>query len=85
MLTATAGTISYAAAGTGGFRPPAGAVGYIFLPAAVGLAAGTLVSVGWGAVWNRRLPADVLRRVFAVILAVVGSAIAVESLWELRP
>ena len=77
VLTATAGTLAYALAGAEG--APAGAVGYVYLPAALALAAGTLVSVRWGTQWNRRLPEDALRRVFAVTLAVVAVWIVVRS------
>lgn len=78
VLTATAGTLSYS---VGGAREgtPEGAVGYVYVPAAVALAAGTLVSVQWGTKWNRRLPADALRRVFALTLAVLAIFIGVRS------
>lgn len=84
MVTATAGTLSYALAGIGGFDMPRGAVGYVYLPAAIALAAGTLLSVGWGTYLNRRLPADALRRVFAVIFFLVALVIASDSLAALR-
>lgn len=78
VLTATAGTLSYALGGaTGG--TPEGAVGYVYVPAAIALAAGTLVSVQAGTRWNRRLPADTLRGVFALTLAVMAIVIGVRS------
>jgi uncharacterized membrane protein YfcA len=82
-LTALAGSLTYALAGAGGAPLPRGAVGYVYLPAAAGLAAGTLVSVGWGTALNRRWSARRLRRVFAWVLAAMGVVIGVESGLEL--
>lgn len=82
VLTATAGTLAYAF-GNAAEGAPAGAVGYVYLPAALALAAGTLVSVQWGTQWNLRLPPDALRRAFAVTLAVVAVLIAARSVGAL--
>jgi uncharacterized membrane protein YfcA len=51
----------------------------VYVPAAVALSAGALVSVQWGTKWNRRLPANVLGRVFALTLAVMAIFIGVRS------
>lgn len=82
VLTAAAGALSYLFAG--GEGAPAAAVGYVHLPAALALAAGTSLSVRWGTVLNRRLDAGALRRVFAVTLVLVAALIATRSLGEWR-
>lgn len=80
VLTAAAGAASYALAVPAADGVPAGSVGYVYLPAAVALTAGTVVAVRWGTILNRRLDAGTLRLVFAVTLALVGVLVAARAL-----
>lgn len=80
VLTAAAASLSYALSASGARGLAAGTVGYVHVPAAVAVATGTLVSVGWGSALNRRLPEDVLRRVFAAAFFLLAIFIGLGSL-----
>lgn len=51
---------------------PAYAVGYVYLPAAIGVALASVVAAPLGTRLAHRLPGDVLKRVFALFLVVVA-------------
>ncbi|MGS2724335.1 sulfite exporter TauE/SafE family protein [Porticoccus sp. GXU_MW_L64] len=63
--------VSFMAAGWGK-ELPQGALGYIYLPAFVGIALAATVSARWGAGLAHRLPAVLLRRLFALVILVFG-------------
>jgi uncharacterized membrane protein YfcA len=51
---------------------PPGAVGYLYLPAFVGLALASVATAPLGARLAHSLPVPTLKRVFAVFLALAG-------------
>lgn len=51
---------------------PAGIVGYVHLPAAIGIGLGALVAAPWGVRLAHRLSGPALARLFALALALVG-------------
>jgi uncharacterized protein len=51
---------------------PAGSTGYLYWPAFVGIAAASLFSAPLGAKLTHTLPVEVLRRIFAGFLAILG-------------
>lgn len=68
------------AAGYVGFGPPrgvlpAGAVGYVYLPAAAGIAVASVLAAPYGTRLAHRLSASALKRVFALFLAAAGTAV----------
>ncbi|HBD19162.1 MAG TPA: sulfite exporter TauE/SafE family protein [Arenimonas sp.] len=54
---------------------PAGSWGYVFLPAAVGIALASVLTAPWGTRLAHRISGPALRRLFAVFLAVVGTSV----------
>ena len=63
--------LSYMAAGWGR-ELPAGALGFVYLPAFAGIAVAATVSARWGALLAHRLPATLLKRLFAAVILVFG-------------
>lgn len=51
---------------------PAHAIGYVYLPAAIGVAVASLLSAPWGTRLAHRLSGEALRKVFALFLLLVG-------------
>ena len=74
---AIAGTIGYAAAGWNVAGLPAGALGFVYLPAFLGISVTSLIVAPWGARLAHRLKGATLRRIFALFLIVLGVKIAV--------
>ena len=70
---AVAGTIGYLAAGWQATGLPAGSLGYIHLPAFVGVAAMTMLIAPLGARTAHRLPVKQLKRAFGVFLALLAT------------
>lgn len=60
------------AARTGATGMPGGSIGFVFLPAAVGIAIASLLAAPWGVRLAHRLDGRVLKRVFAVFLLAVA-------------
>ncbi|KGM54707.1 hypothetical protein N799_08800 [Lysobacter arseniciresistens ZS79] len=56
---------------------PEFAVGYVYLPAAVGVAVASVLAAPWGTWLAHRLHGDVLKRVFALFLVAVGVSLLV--------
>jgi uncharacterized membrane protein YfcA len=51
---------------------PAHAIGYVYLPAAIGVALASVLSAPWGTRLAHRLSGEALRKVFALFLLLVG-------------
>ncbi len=69
---ALAGSLSYALLGLNAADLPPGSLGYVYLPAFFSIVATSLVTSPLGAKLAHRLPTKVLRRLFALSLAVMG-------------
>lgn len=69
---AGAGAVSFVVNGWQQPALPAQTLGYIHLPALLGIAATSVFFARFGARWAHRLPAQTLRRLFAVMLILVG-------------
>jgi len=76
---AVAGALGYMWTGLGKDHLPAYSVGYVYLPALVGLVIGTLITVPWGARAAHHMPVWWLRKIFAV----VAFALAAKMLLQL--
>ena len=68
------------AAGYIGYGPPAGtlppgSVGYVYLPAAAGIAVASVLCAPYGTRLAHRLSGPALKRVFALFLAAAGTAV----------
>lgn len=72
MPIAWAGTVGFVIAGWGEPGRGAASVGYVHLTSAVGVIAGSLAFTPVGAMLAHRLPALLLKRIFGVVLALVG-------------
>ncbi|QKT03238.1 sulfite exporter TauE/SafE family protein [Ectothiorhodospiraceae bacterium 2226] len=69
---ALAGALGYMAAGRGAEALPAGSTGYVYWPAFIGIAFTSLLFAPLGARFAHALPTRILKRVFALVLALVG-------------
>lgn len=78
-FSATAGVATYIASGWNVPGLPAGSLGYVHVTVALPMLAGSLVSVGWGAAVNQRLPAARLKFIFAVLFITLGLRLIVEN------
>jgi len=76
---AIAGAVGYVATGLGKDHLPALSLGYVYLPALVGIVIGTFVTVPWGAKMAHSMPVTRLQKIFAVILFIL----ATRMLWSL--
>lgn len=76
---AIAGTIGYIWNGWQVANLPQYSLGYVYLPACLGIAAFSMLTAPLGVRLAHRLPVDTLKRVFAVLLLVL----ATKMLWEL--
>nr|WP_156871733.1 sulfite exporter TauE/SafE family protein [Ketobacter sp. MCCC 1A13808] len=80
VATSAAGGLPIAVAGSAGFiytgwneaGLPPHSVGYIYIPALIGIAITSVVFSQIGAHWAHRLPAATLKKIFAALLVVVG-------------
>lgn len=71
-FAAPAGILAYAAAGWGEPGLPGGTMGYVFLPAGLAMLPGAILCAGWGARLNQKVKVTLLRRMFALLLIVLG-------------
>ncbi len=76
---AIAGTVGFIVTGLGKDHLPPLTVGYVYLPALIGIVIGTFVTVPWGAKAAHTLPVTTLKKIFAVILFIL----ATKMLWSL--
>lgn len=72
MPIALAGAISFMVAGWAGPQLPDWSLGYVYLPAMVGIAATSVFFAGYGARLAHRLSQRLLKRLFALLLVLVG-------------
>jgi uncharacterized membrane protein YfcA len=78
VLAAPAGVLGYAVAGQDLVGMPTASVGYVFLPAAAAMLPGAVALAPLGARWNQRMPTRALKRLFALLVIVVGA----ELIWS---
>jgi uncharacterized membrane protein YfcA len=76
---ALAGALGYGIHGLGLDHLPPYSVGYVYLPALIGIVIGTFLTVPLGAIAAHRMPVVALKRIFAVILFIL----ATRMLWSL--
>lgn len=76
---AIAGAIGYIYNGLGQTHLPAMSIGYVYIPALIGLVIGTFITVPIGARAAHSMPVNRLKRIFAVILFLL----ATDMLWSL--
>lgn len=74
---AIAGTVGYVVAGWNVAELPRWSVGFVYLPAFIGISATSMVTAPWGARLAHRLKAAALRRIFAVFLVLMGIKVAI--------
>jgi uncharacterized membrane protein YfcA len=68
-----AGALGYALTGLNKTHLPALSIGYVYVPALIGIVVGTFLTVPSGAKLAHRLPVLTLKRLFAVMLLVLGT------------
>ncbi len=69
---ALAGSVGYIVHGLGVPGRPEWSLGFVSLPALVGIVLASVVTAPWGVRWAHALPVDRLRKIFALLLMVVG-------------
>jgi uncharacterized protein len=74
---AIAGAVGYVVAGWNAEELPPWSVGFVYLPAFVGISAASMLTAPWGARLAHRLRGDTLRRIFALLLVAMGAKLAV--------
>jgi uncharacterized protein len=73
LPTAIAGAAAFAASGADAGGTPAGmSTGFIYWPAVAGIASASILAAPLGARLAHHLPQPMLRRIFALVLAVIG-------------
>jgi len=70
---AIAGTVGYVVNGLNVIGLPELSIGYVYLPALVGIVAASVLTAPLGVRLAHSLPVDRLKRVFAVLLLLVGT------------
>lgn len=69
---AVAGALALAVSGWGEANLPANSIGYVYWPAALAVALASVLAAPFGARLAHGIPVRMLKRVFAVLLAVIG-------------
>jgi uncharacterized membrane protein YfcA len=77
---AVAGTVGYVAGGWGAAGLPPWSVGFVYLPALVGVTIASMAVAPFGAMVAHRAPTRVLRKVFAAVFFVLATRLLV-GLW----
>lgn len=77
---AAAGTVGYMWAGWGSSGLPSGSVGYVFLPALLGISAASMSFAPLGAGLAKRWPAARLKKFFACLMVLLGSKMLISLL-----
>ena len=73
---AVAGSLGYALAGWSVAGLPSWSIGFVYVPALVGISVASMLLAPLGARLAHRLPATGLRRIFAVVLAAMAAKVA---------
>jgi len=74
---AIAGTLGYAVAGWNVAALPRLSLGFVYLPAFIGISATSMLAAPWGARIAHRLKGATLRRIFAIFLIAMGVKVAI--------
>jgi len=74
---AIAGALGYMIAGFDASSMPPWSVGFVYLPAAIGISVTSLLLAPWGVKLAHRLKGPTLRRIFAVFLLLVAAKVAI--------
>jgi len=69
---ALAGALGFVVFGAQATHLPAGSWGFVHVPAFIGMSAASLLTAQWGARLAHHLPAPLLKRLFSLLLCVVG-------------
>ncbi len=69
---ALSGVISYIILGLDEQALPDASLGYVYGPAFIAISAGTVIAAPVGAKWAHSLPVQVLKRIFALLLLLIG-------------
>jgi uncharacterized membrane protein YfcA len=77
FAVSVAGALGYVVSGWGVEGLPAWSVGFVYVPAAIGISITSLFAAPFGARLAHRLQGPTLRRIFAVFLLLVGAKLAV--------
>ncbi|KLV00769.1 sulfite exporter TauE/SafE family protein [Photobacterium aphoticum] len=72
-MIAVAGMIGFIAAGVGDEALPPLSVGYVYIPALLGIALTSTTTTRFGAAWVSRLPTPMLKKIFAVFLLFISA------------
>tara|TARA_R110000822_G_scaffold122481_1_gene256617 strand:+ start:3065 stop:3877 length:813 start_codon:yes stop_codon:yes gene_type:complete len=70
---AVSGVVTYLIQGWGEVDLPAGARGFVYLPAFIGIVCTSTFSAKWGAKLAHQLPAFILRKGFSLLLLIIGA------------
>jgi uncharacterized membrane protein YfcA len=70
---ALAGTLGFIVTGLNKPDLPAWSLGYVYGPALIGVAFTSMLTAPLGAKWAHTLPTEILKKVFAVFLAIIGA------------
>jgi len=73
---AIAGTVSYVWLGWSAQGLPDGSLGYVYLPAVLGIGLSSMATAPFGARWAHRLPAKQLKRYFSLLLFLMAAKLA---------
>jgi uncharacterized membrane protein YfcA len=76
FVVAAAGTIGFVAAGLTEPSLPPWTVGYVYLPALLGISVTSVFVAPWGARLAHRLPVGLLKKVFAVFLLALAAKLS---------
>jgi uncharacterized membrane protein YfcA len=74
---AIAGSLGYAITGWGAPGMPHPSVGFVYVPAFVGISVTSMLVAPWGARLAHRLKGITLRRIFALFLVAMGVKLAI--------
>lgn len=76
VAIAVASAIGYIGLGPPAGSLPSGSVGFVYLPAAIGIALASILAAPWGTRLAHALSGQSLKRVFALFLMLAGTAVA---------
>lgn len=74
---AIAGTLGYVFSGLHAPNLPTYCLGYVYLPALVGLVCASVLTAPLGVWLAHRLPVKILKQIFAVVLAIMGTRVLI--------